>query len=64
MKLLRRYLFSILLYENGGATKNLQNLITFLTNRNIDIELISGNANYSNFKFKKKKLKIVKPKKD
>ena len=63
MKIIKKILIFYPSYENGGATKNLQNLITFLTNRNIDIELISGNANYSNFKFKKKKLKIVKPKK-
>ena len=54
MKIIKKILIFYPSYENGGATKNLQNLITFLTNRNIDIELISGNANYSNFKFKRK----------
>ena len=36
-------------FENGGATKNLQNLVKFFTFKNIKVELISGNANYSNF---------------
>jgi len=49
-------------YENGGATKILQNLVTFFTNKKIKINLISCNANYSNFKYDKKFLKITKPK--
>ena len=41
MKIIKKILIFYPSYENGGATKNLQKSITFLTNRNIDIELIS-----------------------
>lgn len=49
-------------YENGGATKVLQNLITFFTYKKIQISLISCNASYSNFNYKKNYFKILKPK--
>ena len=49
-------------YENGGATKILQNIINFFTNKKIKIILISCNAKYSNFNYHKNFLKIVKPK--
>ena len=63
MKKIKNILIFYPSYENGGATKNLQNLITFFTYQNIHVKLITGNARYSNFVYKKKKFKIIKPKK-
>lgn len=63
MKKIKKILIFYPSYENGGATKNLQNLITFFTYQNIHVKLITGNARYSNFIYKKNKFEIVKPKK-
>ena len=49
-------------YENGGATKILQNLVTFFTFKKINIILISCNANYNKFRYNKNYFKILKPK--
>ena len=63
MKKIKKIVIFYPSYENGGATKNLQNLITFFTKKNIYVKLITGNARYSNFNYKEKKFKIIKPKK-
>jgi len=63
MKKIKKIIIFYPSYENGGATKNLQNLITFFTNKNIFVKLITGNARYSNFNYKKKRFEIIKPKK-
>ena len=55
MKKIKKIIIFYPSYENGGATKNLQNLITFFTFKNIQVKLITGNAKYLDFKFKKKK---------
>ncbi len=57
MKKIKNILIFYPSYENGGATKNLQNLITFFTYQNIHVKLITGNARYSNFVYKKKNSK-------
>ena len=49
-------------YEKGGATKVLENLVNFFTSKKINITLISCNAKYSDFNYKKKFFKIIKPK--
>jgi len=49
MKKIKKIVIFYPSYENGGATKNLQNLITFFTNKNIFVKLITENARYSNF---------------
>tara|TARA_B110000196_G_scaffold320348_1_gene342166 strand:+ start:6539 stop:7657 length:1119 start_codon:yes stop_codon:yes gene_type:complete len=45
-------------FENGGATKNLINIVNFILKKNIKIILISKNAKKNNFIFSKN-LKII-----
>jgi GalNAc-alpha-(1->4)-GalNAc-alpha-(1->3)-diNAcBac-PP-undecaprenol alpha-1,4-N-acetyl-D-galactosaminyltransferase len=63
MKKIKKIIIFYPSFENGGATKNLQNLVYFFTNKNIFIELITANAKYKDFRYQKKFFKIIKPKK-
>ena len=62
MKKIKKIIFFYPAYENGGATKNLQNLINYFCKKKINVHLVSINAKYENFSSEKKFLKISNPK--
>ena len=62
-KKIRKIIIFYPAYEKGGATKVLENLVNFFTSKKINISLISCNAKYSDFSYKKKFFQIIKPKK-